>query len=60
MAYREDDDLKFLEQLKFLEDLDREKQQRERIAVDKYHEGYIKAIYDVRDMFYCSNYEKED
>lgn len=51
---------KFLEQIKFLEDFSREKELREKTAVEKYHEGYRKALYTVKDMFYCSNYEKKE
>lgn len=51
---------KFLEQIKFLEEFSREIEQREKTAVEKYHEGYRKALYDIKDMFYCSNYEKKE
>lgn len=51
---------KFLEQIKNLEEFNREIKQREKTAVEKYHEGYEKALYDIKDMFYCSNYEKKE
>lgn len=51
---------KFLKQLKFLEDFDRENERAEKIAVEKYHEGYRNCLCTVRDMFYCSNYEKSE
>lgn len=50
---------KFLKHLNFLEEFDRQKEIEERIAVEKYHEGYIRALYTVKEMFYCSNYEKK-
>lgn len=51
---------KFLEQIKFLEEFSIKIEQREKTAVEKYHEGYRKALYDIKDMFYCSNYEKKE
>lgn len=51
---------KFLEQIKFLIDWNETNQSKEIKAVEKYHEGYRKALYDVKDMFYCSNYEKSE
>ena len=50
---------KFLEHLKDKEDWINTSEYRERQEVMKYYEGYRKALYDVREMFYCSNYEKE-
>lgn len=49
---------KFLDQLKVLSDLNEEKRLREMTGVEKYHEGYRTALYAIKDMFYCSNYEK--
>lgn len=51
---------KFIEQLEWLEDFDRTKENKEKIAVEKYHEGYREALIQVKDMFYCSNYEKKE
>lgn len=50
---------KFLKQIQFLEKFDNENEQREKIATEKYHEGYRKALATIEDMFYCSNYEKK-
>lgn len=49
---------KFLEQIQFLEKFDIGEEQKERIATEKYHEGYRKALATIESMFYCSNYEK--
>lgn len=49
---------KFLKQLDFLADLNETNKSREMEGVEKYHEGYRQAIRNVKDMFYCSNYEK--
>lgn len=51
---------KFLKQIKFLEDFDRENERAEKIAVERYHEAYRNCLCTVRDMFYCSNYEKNE
>ena len=51
---------KFLEQIKFLVDWNETNKSKEITAVEKYHEGYRKALYDVKEMFYCSNYEKDE
>lgn len=51
---------KFLEHLDCLEKFDNENQRAEKIATEKYHEGYKKALDTVRDMFYCCNYEKKE
>lgn len=50
---------KFLKQIQFLEKFDNENEQREKIATEKYHEGYRKALATIEDMFYCINYEKK-
>lgn len=49
---------KFLEHLRDIEDLTNNAEYREKQEVIKYYEGYKKALYDIRDMFYCKNYEK--
>lgn len=51
---------KFLEGIKSLEEFSGEVEQRDTIAISKYHEGYRKALYDIKNMFYCSNYEKKE
>lgn len=50
---------KFLEYLRDKEDWSNASEYRERQEVMKYYDGYRKALYDVREMFYCSNCEKE-
>ena len=49
---------KFLEHLRDIEDRTNNTEYRETQEVIKYYEGYRKALYDIREMFYCSNYEK--
>lgn len=49
---------KFLEHLRDIEDRTNNTEYREQQEVIKYYEGYRKALYDIREMFYCSNYEK--
>lgn len=49
---------KFLEHLRDIEDRANNTEYREQQEVIKYYEGYRKALYDIREMFYCSNYEK--
>ena len=49
---------KFLKQLDWLTKNDSGQEQREKIAIEKFHEGYRKALEQVESMFYCSNYEK--
>lgn len=49
---------KFLKQLDWLEEFDGQKEREETITVKKYHEGYRECLEKVKDMFYCSNYEK--
>lgn len=51
---------KFLEQLNYLIDWNETNKSREMTAVEKYHEGYRKAVHDIKEMFYCSNYEKTE
>ena len=50
---------KILNQIKFLRKFDEENKKAERIATEKYHEGFNKALDIVEEMFYCSNYEKK-
>ena len=47
-------------QLNYLIDWNETNKSREMTAVEKYHEGYRKAVYDIKEMFYCSNYEKTE
>ena len=35
-----------------------EKEAREKENIGKYYEGYRKGLQVVKDIFYCSNYEK--
>lgn len=51
---------KFLEQIKFLIDWNETNQSKEIKAVEKYHEGYRKALHDIKEMFFCANYEKSE
>lgn len=51
---------KFLKQIDFLVDWDATNKSKEITGVEQYHEGYRKALYDIKNMFYCSNYEKEE
>lgn len=37
----------------------RDKQNLEKEKIAKYYEGYRDALYDVANMLYCSNYEKD-
>ncbi len=62
MAYKAEniDTDKFLEHIRFLEDYDRTNEYREKSNVEKYHEGYRKALNTIKDMFYCCNYEKRE
>ena len=50
---------KFLKQLDWLEKFDIQKEREETIATKRYHEGYRECLEKVKDMFYCSNYEKQ-
>lgn len=50
---------KFLDHLNWLEKYDNQKQKEEKIAITKYHEGYIECLNQVKNMFFCSNYEKD-
>ena len=50
---------KFLKQLVWLEKNDNQKEREETITVKKYHEGYRECLEEVKNMFYCSNYEKQ-
>lgn len=49
---------KFLKQLDWLKEFDRQKEREETITAKKYHEGYRECLEKVKDVFYCSNYEK--
>lgn len=50
---------KFLEEINNLQKYSLQKETREREQIQKYHEGYRKALDNIESMFYCSNYEKK-
>lgn len=50
---------KAIEHLDFLIKNSITKQNLERAKIEKYYEGYRDGIEDAKNMFYCSNYEKE-